>query len=64
MKYAEMATVKPGLKFVSPGGLPVETTGKTTKIDSHKLFVHEVMIVDGTGKGKKYLLNLDAAKAS
>ncbi|MBM3933977.1 MAG: hypothetical protein FJ319_06705 [SAR202 cluster bacterium] len=64
MKYADTGAVKAGMKFTSPGGLTVETTGKSTKIDSHNLYVHEVVIVDGAGKGRKYLLNLDSATPS
>ena len=62
MKYAEMASVEAGLRFKTQGGLMVETTGVTQHIESHKLYVHEVAILEGTGQGTKYLHNLDFAE--
>ena len=63
MSYAESSEVESGLRFKSPNGILVETTGSTVHIPSHEMYVHEVVIVEGIGKGEKYLLNLDAAKA-
>jgi len=34
MKYAEMKSIDPGLRFKTPGGLIVETTGVTKHIDT------------------------------
>lgn len=62
MKYAEMASVGAGLRFKTQGGLIVQTTGVTQHIESQKLYVHEVAIVEGTGQGTKYLHNLDFAE--
>ena len=61
MKYAEKASVEAGLAFKSPSSIPIKTTGKTVKIESHNLYVHEVVITEGTGQGNTFLLNLDAA---
>ncbi len=63
MAYAEEQTVEAGLRFTSPGGISVETTGNTVHVVTKDLYVHEVIIVEGVGEGRKYLLNLDAAKA-
>jgi hypothetical protein len=38
----------------------VETTGSTTLVDSHDVYVHEVVITEGVGEGETYLYNLDA----
>jgi hypothetical protein len=62
LKYAEMASVEAGLKFKTQGGLIVQTTGVTQHIESTKVYVHEVTIVEGTGQGTKYLHNLDYAQ--
>ncbi len=62
MKYSEMNSIQAGQKFKTQSGLVVETTGVTQHIESHSLYVHEVVIVDGTGKGYKYLYNLDNAQ--
>ena len=61
MKYAEKSSVEAGLAFKTPSGIPVKTTGRTVKIESHNLYVHEVVITEGTGQGKTFLHNLDAA---
>ncbi len=61
MSYAQTESVEAGKKFKSPSGLPIETTGTTQLVESHDVFVHEVVIVEGVGKGHKFLLNLDAA---
>ena len=61
-KYSETEAVDAGKKFTSPSGLMVETTGKSLLVDSHNLYVHEVQIVEGTGQGSRYLLNLDVAE--
>ncbi len=61
-KYAEMASVVAGLKFKTPGGLLVETTGKSQVVASHKMHVHEVKITDGASSGQQFLFNLDYAQ--
>ena len=61
MKYSEMASIEPGLKFKTRGGLIVETTGVTMLIESTEVQVHEVIIIGDVGKGNKYLHNLDSA---
>lgn len=62
MKYAEMQKVEPGLRFKSPIGLIVETTGNSKHIEKHGIYVHEVVVVEGSGQGEKNLLNLDHAQ--
>ncbi len=62
MGYAESDSVEAGVKFTSPSGMNVETTGTTVHIDSHDLYVHEVEILDGVGEGNRFLLNLDVAE--
>ena len=61
MGYAEEESVDSGLQFETKSGLKVETTGVTLEVESHDMFVHEVVILEGVGKGNKYLHNLDAA---
>ena len=63
MGYAEEESVDSGLQFETKSGLKVETTGVTVEVESHDMFVHEVVILQGVGKGNKYLHNLDAATA-
>lgn len=60
MKYAEMDSVEAGLKFKTVSGIMVETTGSTTLVDSHDVYVHEVVITEGVGEGETYLYNLDS----
>ena len=62
MTYAEMVKIEAGLKFKTRAGLVVETTGVTQSVESMNLHVHEVVIVQGAGKGSKYLHNLDYAE--
>lgn len=62
MGYAETDSVEAGMKFTSPSGMAVETTGTTVHVDSHDLYVHEVEILEGVGEGNKFLLNLDVAE--
>ena len=62
MSYGETSSVEAGLRFKSPSGSIVETTGTSLLIAVHDLHVHEVVIVEGTGKGYKYLLNLDTSE--
>ncbi|MEE9198285.1 MAG: hypothetical protein V3U26_00650 [Dehalococcoidia bacterium] len=62
MKYAEMDSIKAGLKFKSTSGLMVETTGITTHVESTKVYVHEVVVTEGVGQGEKFLHNLDFAE--
>lgn len=62
MAYAEQASVAPGLRFKTPSGLMVKTTGKTVNVSSHHINVHEVEIVGGPGEGSKFFLNLDYAQ--
>jgi hypothetical protein len=63
MKYSKMAAIKPGIKFKSHSGISVETTGVTVHVESTDVYVHEVTVTEGAGKGNKYLHNLDAAQA-
>ena len=62
MKYVEMESVEAGLRFKSAAGLMVETTGKTTHIEAHSMYVHEVKIVEGPSEGQTFLHNLDYAE--
>ena len=62
MRYSEMNSIEPGLRFKTIGGLIVETTGQTQLIHSVDVYVHEVVIVEGEGEGNKYLHNLDSAE--
>ena len=62
MKYSEMSSIEPGMRFKTIGGLIVETTGQTQLIHSVDAYAHEVMIAEGVGKGNKYLHNLDSAE--
>ncbi len=62
MKYSEMKSIEPRLRFKTVGGLIVETTGQTQFVESRKVFVHEVKILEGVGEGNKYLHNLDSAE--
>ena len=62
MRYSEMNSIEPGLRFKTIGGLIVETTGQTQLIHSVDVYVHEVVVVEGVGKGNKYLHNLDSAE--
>ncbi len=55
-----MDSVEAGLKFKTISGIMVETTGSTTLVDSHDVYVHEVVITEGVGEGETYLYNLDA----
>ena len=59
MPYAEQASIAPGLRFKTPSGLVVKTTGKTVSVASNHIYVHEVEIVEGTGMGNKFYLHLD-----
>lgn len=63
MSYAEMESVKAGLRFKTRSRLVVETTGVTQEIESNNVYVHEVVIVEGPGLGNKYLHNLDSAES-
>ena len=62
MAYAEMEKVEAGLRFKTPSGLTVETTGSSVKVESHNIYVHEVSIVEGSGEGQTFLHNLDKAE--
>ncbi len=62
MKYSEMESIEPGLKFKTLSGILVETTGVTEHIESTEVHVHEVVITEGVGEGNKYLHNLDSAE--
>ena len=62
MSYAQEDSVEADLQFRSPSGLTVKTTGVTLHVASHDLYVHEVVIVEGLGAGRKFLLNLDYAE--
>lgn len=62
LTYAETETVESGLKFKTISGLMVETTGVSLLVESHDVYVHEVVITEGIGEGNKYLHNLDSAE--
>ena len=62
MGYAQLEYVEAGLRFKTRSGLVVETTGVTRHVESNDILVHEVVIVEGTGEGNKFLHNLDAAE--
>ena len=62
MAYVDQSSVDAGLRFKSPAGILVETTGTTVHIPAHEMYVHEVVIVEGVGQGEKYLLNLDSSE--
>ena len=62
LAYAEMSSIEAGLKFKTRAGLVVETTGVTLEVESTDVHVHEVVILEGTGEGSKYLHNLDYAE--
>ena len=62
MGYAEQNSVEKGLRLKTRSGLIVQTTGSTTHIGSVNVYAHEVEIVEGTGKGSKFLHNLDYAE--
>ncbi len=62
MKYSEMESIEPGIRFKTISGLMVETSGETEYVESTEVYVHEVVIVDGVGEGNKYLHNLDSAE--
>ena len=57
-----MNSIDSGLKFKTVSGIMVETTGVTTLVESHDLYVHEVVITEGVGEGYKYLYNLDSGE--
>ena len=62
LKYSEMESIDPGLKFTTLTGIMVETTGITVSVESVGIYVHEVIIIKNPGEGNKYLHNLDSAK--
>ena len=61
MKYSEMESIEPNLRFKTIDGAIVETTGSTEFVDAVDVYVHQVEIVEGVGKGNKYLHNLNSA---
>ena len=63
LKYSEMESIEKGLKFKTPSGIMVETTGVTVHVESTDVQCHEVVITEGVGEGNKYLHNLDHAEA-
>ena len=62
MAYVDMNSVESGLRFKTRSSLIVETTCASLHIDATQVNVHEVVIVEGEGKGEKYLHNLDVAE--
>ena len=62
LKYAETEEVEAGQSFKTKSGIMVETTGVTVHIESTDVFVHEVVITEGTGEGNKFLYNLDTGE--
>ena len=63
MDYAQQESVEAGLRFKTPSGVVVKTTGKTTHVQSvalpQGLYVHQVEIVEGENQGSTFLHNLD-----
>ena len=57
-----MESIEPGLKFKTLSGIITETTGVTVFVESTEVYVHELVITEGTGEGNKYLHNLDSAE--
>ena len=57
-----MDSIESGKNFKTPSGISVKTTGNTTLIDAHNMYVHEVKITEGVGQGNVFLLNLDVAE--
>ena len=62
MSYAEKESIEADLRFKTPSGLIVKTTGTTVRVESRDIFVHEVVIVEGSGVGQTFLHNLDASE--
>ena len=62
LKYSEMESIDPGLKFKTLSGVIGETTGITVAVESTEVYVHELVITEGLGEGNKYLHNLDSAE--
>ena len=62
MGYTDQESVEPDLRFKSPSGLLVKTTGKSLRVDTKEIWVHEVIIEEGPGKGNTFVLNLDVAE--
>jgi hypothetical protein len=63
MGYAQQESVEAGIRFKTPSGVMVKTTGKTTHVQSvaqpQGLYVHQVEIVEGENQGSTFLHNLD-----
>ena len=57
-----MDSIEADKNFKTPSGISVKTTGNTTLIDAHDMYVHEVEITEGTGQGNVFLINLDVAE--
>jgi len=57
-----MDSIEADKNFKTPSGISVKTTGNTTLLDEHDLYVHEVEITEGIGQGNVFLLNLDVAE--
>ncbi len=62
MAYAEQDSIEKDISFKTPSGLVVKTTGRTSNIEAHSMYVHEVVISEGTGEGFVFLHNLDKAQ--
>ena len=62
MGYAEMDSIEPEHFFKTPSGLTVKTTGRSLHIEAHGMYVHEVVITEGTGEGYIFFHNLDTAE--
>ena len=62
LKYSEMESIDPGLKFKTLSGVIGETTWITVAVESTEVYVHELVITEGLGEGNKYLHNLDSAE--
>ncbi len=57
-----METIEAGRRFKTKSGPIVETTGVTKHIETVRLYVHEVVILEDPGKGNTFLHNLDSAE--
>ena len=57
-----MDSIEADKNFKTPSGISIKTTGNTTLIDAHDMYVHEVEITEGTGQGNVFLINLDVAE--
>ena len=62
MAYTEQDSIEKDISFKTPSGLVVKTTGRSLHIEAHGMYVHEVVISEGTGEGYMFFHNLDTAQ--